>query len=228
MRDPSSNRSALEIEAKFGGGATEYRKIVDWLGNDGGFSNKTSPPVHRFHVYFDFDSVLQQAGCRLRCVIAAGEWCRYDFKVEDQNGRGETVEVSIKKSSPAPLANVIQEMLEHLGDTRSKQRLLQVRDSAHIVLAMTGEHVKTISTRGRLKIEVSWDVVIPVDTGMPLSEIEVELCSGARSAFDRLTAMLQVTFALNRIRLSKIDRALRPDRRSIQRRPHENTGDSSD
>lgn len=208
MTSPASDPAHVEVEAKFLGGETQYREIVDWLSKEGGFSTEPRPPVHRLHIYFDCDGVLQRTGCRLRCVIAAGEWCRYDFKAEDEKGRDETLEVSVKKPSPVPLTGVIDELLALLMNGPPREGLSQVRDSARIVLVMSGKHVKTMAKQEDLKIEVSWDVLTPIDSGIPLSEIEVELCSGERAEFDRCAGMLETTLGLERSRLSKIDRAL--------------------
>lgn len=203
----NSSKLAVEVEAKFFGCEPEFKSIVGWLEKEG-FSGSKKPAVHRIHVYFDDDAKLRNAGCRLRCVIASGEWCRYDFKADDPSGRGETTEVSIEHSTPIPLAVVIEDILGRLPDGPPRNRLEEVRDSALLVLAMMGTHWKTVAVRENLELEVSWDVLIPLDSGTPISEVEVELLSGQRRDFDSVISRMATELRLEHVTVSKYERAL--------------------
>jgi len=208
MTSPNQPEVPVEVEAKFLGGDVECRAITDLLTTVGCFACEKKAPVYRLHAYFDADGILHDSGCRLRCVVAAGEWCRYDFKAEDKSGRCETLEVAIKHSTPVPLAALIEDILRKLPDCPPRKRLEEIRDSAFLVLAMTGTHLKTIARRENLELEVSWDVLVPLDSGVPISEVEVELLLGERSDFDSVISRMATELCLDHISASKYERAL--------------------
>jgi len=198
----------VEVEAKFPGGEMECRAIVDYLVSHGAFACESLAPKHRMHVYFDAGRVLHNCGCRLRCVVAPGEWCRYDFKAEDLSGGGETLEVSIKKPAPVHIAAVIQELLLQFQDGSHQKILGEIQDDVNIALVMLGEHRKTLARRADLELEVSWDRLTLVDTGGLISEIEVELKSGPRELFDRTVQDIEREVGVNRIQTAKYAQAL--------------------
>jgi hypothetical protein len=204
---PFPCKTQIEVEAKFLGDEAEFVQIVQCL-YEQGFSGSKKPPVHRLHVYFDDGSKLREVGCRLRCVIASGEWCRYDFKADDPTGQGETTEVSLEKTNPIPLAEVINSLAALLPEGTPKVRLLAMREDAGIILVMTGRHEKAVLLREDLEVEVSWDVLTPLKSGIPLSEIEIELLSNARPAFDKCISSLETSLNLQRSFATKLDRAM--------------------
>lgn len=206
----------IEVEAKFLGGQPEFEKILDWLESKKGFECARKPDVHRIHVYFDDGFKLRDAGCRLRCVIAAGEWCRYDFKAENGSTREETLEVCIRKSAPVSIRSLIHEMLKKLPLGHHRSLLASVRDAAQIVLVMAGTHQKTLAVKEDLHLEISWDQLALVDTGGVISEIEIELKRGTRDAFDKCIQVLEQELVVKRIRASKYQQGLDLRRREVR------------
>jgi hypothetical protein len=201
------SNSQVEVEAKFQGGRQECERIIGWF-EENGFAVERKEPVHRVHVYFDDASKLRGAGSRLRCIIAPGEWCRYDFKADDPTGRGETTEVSLKKPQPIPFAEAVSGLAASLAEGEPKSALLAVKNSVRVILVMTGTHRKFISIKGGLKLETSWDYLVPLETGVLLSEIEIELLAGERSDFDACVAKLAAALGLSRSGGSKLETAL--------------------
>jgi len=199
--------SYVEVEIKFQGGQQECNQIVAWFAEHG-FEVERKEPVHRVHVYFDDQERLRTAGCRFRSVIAPGEWCRYDFKADDRTGRGETTEVSLKKPLPVPLPEAIATLASSLPETAAKAALLGVKDSVRVILVMTGTHQKFIAIKDGLNLEISWDCLVPLETGVPLTEVEIELLTGERSDFDGCIEELQTALGLARSCGSKLDTAL--------------------
>lgn len=206
MISKSANRS-IEVEAKFLGGEREFEEIVGWLVGQG-FSVERRDPVHRIHIYFDDADKLRRRGCRLRCVIAAGEWCRYDFKAVDPPRPGETLEISEKTEGPIPIREAIVSLANSLPEGEPKAHLLNMGDSARVVLVMMGWHRKAAARRGDLALEVSWDILTPLEAGLPLSEIEIELESGSRRAFDVCISNIEKDLDLCRSDVSKLERGL--------------------
>jgi hypothetical protein len=211
----SSQTAYIEIEAKFQGGQQECDRIVGWLEGQG-FKIERKEPVHRVHVYFDDQDCLRNGGCRLRCVIAPGEWCRYDFKADDPSGRGETTEVSLKRLQPIPLAEAVSGLAASLQETPAKRALLELKDTARVLLVMTGRHLKVIAVKDGLKLEISWDVLVPLETGVQLSEIEIELLDGPRTDFDTCVAKLAAALGLSRSGGSKLEMALADLKNSVK------------
>ena len=199
--------SGIEIEAKFQGGVRECEQIVAWFEGQG-FKIERKESVHRVHVYFDDKECLRNGGCRLRCVIAPGEWCRYDFKADDPSGRGETTEVSLMKPQPIPLAEAVSGLASPLAEGEPKSALLAGIGSLQVILVMTGTHRKAMAIRDGLKLELSWDVLVPLETGVPLSEIEIELLEGSRADFNACIAELETTLGLVRSGGTKLGTAL--------------------
>lgn len=197
----------IEVEAKFQGGQVECDRIVGWFAEHG-FEVERKDPVHRVHVYYDDQERLRTTGCRLRCIIAPGEWCRYDFKADDPTGRGETTEVSLKKSQPISLSDAVKGLAASLAQKEPKSALLSTSTSLQVTLVMTGTHQKFIATFDGLELEISLDVLIPLYSGVPLSEIEIELLAGWRSAFDANISRLECSQKLIRVHGSKLNRAL--------------------
>jgi hypothetical protein len=206
---PYPYNTQIEVEAKFFGGEAQFGQILQWL-YEQGFSGSKVPPVHRIHVYFDDGSKLRDVGCRLRCIIASDEWCRYDFKADDPTGHSETTEVSLKKTTPISLTEAINALAALLPEGAPKAELLAVREDARVILVMTGTHEKAVLRCEDLEVEVSWDVLTPLESGIPLSEIEIELLSSARPAFDKCISSLQTSLNLQRSFATKLDRAMTP------------------
>ena len=198
----------IEVEAKFLGGQPEFMQILDWMKSQEGFDCVQKPAVDRIHVYFDDRFKLRDAGCRLRCVIATGQWCRYDFKAECGNVQNETLELSINRTSPVLIRSVINEMRERLPDGGPRKVLGEIQETAQIVIVMVGQHLKTIVRKGDLEVEVSWDHLTLLDRGDVLSEVEVELKHGAKEAFYRVIEGLEHELVLKRTQTSKYQRAL--------------------
>jgi len=198
----------VEVEAKFLGGESEFQRILGWLEAHQYSKSIRKPPVNRLHVYFDADGVMYRAGCRLRCVVAAGEWCRYDFKAECGNVHNETVELSINKTTPVLTGSVINEMLERLPDGEPRKILSEIQKTARIVVVMVGRHLKTIARKGDLELEISWDQLTLLDTGGVISEVEVELIHGTKDAFDTIVLDLERTMVLKRVQASKYQQAI--------------------
>lgn len=201
------SKSGIEVEAKFQGGQPECDRIFGWF-EESGFAVKRKAPVHRAHVYFDDQDRLRASGCRLRCIIASGEWCRYDFKVDDPTGRGETQEVSLKKTQPISLPEAVAGLAASLDEGPVKSALLSVAMTAQVILVMTGTHQKCIASGHGLELEISWDLLIPLESGVPLSEIEIELLRGARSDFDACIQAVERKLGLTRSDGSKLEKAL--------------------
>ncbi|MEM6916166.1 MAG: hypothetical protein AAF491_06320 [Verrucomicrobiota bacterium] len=198
----------IEIEAKFPGGNTEFEAIVAWLRNEGGFAVEPLRKIHRVHIYFDAGDLLKKAGCRLRCIIAPGEWVRYDFKADDPTGGRETLEFSQKATNPLQIANVVTNFCARLPNGGWSEALEASRDGMSICLAMTGTHVKAIASRNSLELELSWDVLSVIDSGKLLSEIEVELLSGSSEDFEICIRKLQSNLKLAPEPRSKLDRLM--------------------
>lgn len=196
-----------EIEAKFLGGRDEYDQITGWLEKHG-FAIERKEPIHRIHIYFDHQEALRSEGCRFRCVIAPGEWCRYDFKADDPTGKGETLEMSIKREDPGSLVDVFREVAQSLPDSRQKSLLLPKAESLRTIMVMSGHHQKALASNSGLHLEISLDTLIPVESGVPLSEVEVELVQGNREDFDSCIHSLERNLQLKRGSASKLDRAL--------------------
>ncbi|MBE0541747.1 MAG: hypothetical protein IH623_10215 [Verrucomicrobia bacterium] len=196
----------IEVEAKFLGGYAEFGRILSWLSGQKGFECVRKAVVHRIHVYFDDGSRLKEIGCRFRCVIAPGEWCRYDFKADDNSGA--TLEVSIKKDMPAALPEVIDQLVEKVPEGEARQRLADVRATARMVLALVGKHQKALLRGPALELEVSWDVLSSLESGATISEVEVELVSGERRDFENCAALMAHEVKLERVYESKLDRLL--------------------
>jgi inorganic triphosphatase YgiF len=208
MTNFSHTSSEIEIEAKFTGGEEERERIAEWF-EEHGFRIEHRPPVHRVHIYFDDQDRLRTSGCRLRCIIAPGEWCRYDFKADDPSGRHETNEISLKMPHPIPLPEAVSDLAASLSESAAKSALLDVRDAVGIVLVTTGTHQKFIATGKELELEISWDVLIPIETGVPLSEIEIEILHGPRSGFDACIDGIEQILHLKRSHISKLEAAMR-------------------
>jgi len=196
----------IEVEAKFLGGQHEFKRILDWLNARQHFKAVRQPCVHRIHVYFDEGSKLRDAGCRLRCVLAAGEWCRYDFKAEGPSGA--TLEVAIKKDTPAPLPEMIDELVKKLHKGRFRRRLEDVKQTARIILTALGTHEKAVCSGPTLELEVSRDVLTSLESGTAISEVEVELESGKRGEFDRQIALMGAELKLERTFETKLERLM--------------------
>jgi hypothetical protein len=163
--DTNNPISQIEVEVKFQGGQQECDGIVGWF-EENGFDVQRKVPFHRVHVYFDDHDRLRSTGSRLRCVIAPEHWCRYDFKADDPNGRGETLEVSSKAPQPIPLPEAVSRLAASLAESPARTSLLAVKDSARVILVMTGTHQKFIAIKADLKMEISWDVLVPFDPGL--------------------------------------------------------------
>lgn len=207
----------IEVEAKFLGGEVEYGRIVEWLERKSEAGCELRPAIHRIHVYFDSGESLRRGGCRLRCVIAAGEWCRYDFKVDDPSGRDETMELSIKRDGPMPLGEVIDEFLTKLPKNGAPGgHLASIRDSARVVLVLAGTHHKAMARCEGVEVEVSWDTLVPLESGIPLSEVEVELLAGERVGFDALIHGLSQDLGLTVSHLSKYERVMAATRKTCE------------
>lgn len=205
---PNTPGSHIEVEAKFLGGKAEFQRILATLEQEG-FSVSPKPPTHRLHVYFDDGNKLRQAGCRLRCVIASGEWCRYDFKADDPTEHGETTEISVKKSGPVSINEAVSELVGLMCDGEHKSTLLALKDAVRVTMVMIGSHEKAVLRRDGLEVELSWDVLIPIESGVHLSEIEIELLSGDRKLFDAFVSHVERSLELTRSHSSKLDRAFR-------------------
>jgi inorganic triphosphatase YgiF len=80
------------------------------------------------------------------------------------------------------------------------------------ILTMTGSHLKLIARANELILEVSWDTLTLSDSGISMSEVEVELVSGGREAFDRCMAQIGTELELRRETRSKLQRALEASR----------------
>ena len=198
--------SSIEIEAKFQGGQSEFEQILAWLSGKNGFESVRKAVVHRIHVYFDHGSRLKEIGCRLRCVIAPGDWFRYDFKADDSSG--STLEVSIEKEMPAPLPEVIDELLAQVSESEARHRLLDIRNAARITIVLSGAHQKAVIRSPHLDLEVSWDVLTSCESGDRISEVEVELLSGERKDFENCITQISIDSKLERIYGSKLERFL--------------------
>ena len=197
--------TGIEVEAKFPGGQRECVQIIGWF-EERGFTVERQEPVHRIHVYFDDNGRLQEAGCRLRCVIAVGEWCRYDFKADDPSGKGNTLEISEKGDQPIPIVQAVKKLAVKLSESPERERLLSIEKSARIILVATGCHKKAILRLGELAMELTWDTLVPLDTGIALSEIEIEWIDGLREEFDLWVATLERELSLVREHRSKLVR----------------------
>lgn len=207
MSTGSSNQN-IEVEAKFLGGRQELEAVLAWL-KEGRFSVERKSPVHRIHVYFDHNDKLRSLGCRLRCIIAAGEWCRYDFKADDPTGRGNTTEVSVRRSAAIPLQDAAAEIAQSIPEGAAiKSWLLDSAARFQTISIMTGRHQKAVARRDDLDVEVSWDVLTPLDSGVPLSEVEIELLRGECPAFDSLVQALEGSLQLKRGSASKLQQAI--------------------
>jgi hypothetical protein len=147
----------------------------------------------------------------LRCVIAVGEWCRYDFKADD--GSGGTLEVSTKKEVPSPIPIIIDELAQKAPGGEARCRLGNVRHTARMILALIGSHQKAMFRGPALELEVSWDVLTSLESAARISEVEVELVSGQRSDFEHHIAVMESKLGLERIYGSKLERLLRMNRR---------------
>lgn len=209
MTDSRHRPACTEIEVKFLGGEAEYMAIVRWFTNHGSFSVEPRGAVRRIHVYFDRDRLLQQTGSRLRCVVALGEWHRYDFKSPSGSAGRESLEISFKTETPVPIESAIDRISESVEDHQQMERLLMVRKSPQLLAVMAGEHHKTTVRFDGLELEISWDTLIPLDSGVTLSEVEVELVSGRRYEFEQYLETIQKTLRLKRGNLTKLDQALK-------------------
>lgn len=203
---PAGTGCGVEVEAKFLGGHAEFERTLGWLSETKGCECVRKGTAHRVHFYFDDGSRLRDIGCRLRCVLAPGEWCRYDFKADDASGA--TLEISIKKDMPAPLPEVIDELLEKLGEGDARQQLALVRNTARMSLTLVGCHAKAISHNSQLELEVSWDTLTSIETGATISEVEVELINGKAAVFETHMACLARDAKLIRTNENKLERFL--------------------
>lgn len=201
---PSSH---VEVEAKFLGDQEQYSQIISWFEGEG-FTVDQQPEVHRIHLYFDAEEKLRKRGCRLRCVVAPGEWWRYDFKAEDPAKKGNTLETSIKTRRLIPLPEVVGELARTLGDENLDSVLRDTGQSARIILVMDGRHQKAHLHQENLRLEVSWDVLVPIISAKSFSEIEVELVSGDREAFDTFIDRCSRALNLALSSESKLERGL--------------------
>jgi hypothetical protein len=199
----------IEVEAKFLGGNAEFERILGWLSKQKGFECIRRGTVHRIHIYFDDGSRLKEIGCRLRCVTTPGEWCRYDFKADDSSGA--TLEVSVKKDMPASLPEIIDELAQRVPEGEARRRLGDVRDTARMILALVGNHQKATFRGQASELEVSWDVLSSLESGVSISEVEVELVSGERLDFENCVAHMANDLKLERIYESKLERLLGAD-----------------
>ena len=206
--------SNIEVEAKFQGAEQECERIIEWF-EENGFAVERKEPVHRVHVYFDDSERLRAVGCRLRCIIAPREWCRYDFKADDPTGRGETAEFSLKKLLPVPLSEAIAALSSSLPESAARTALLAAKDSARVILVMTGTHQKFLATSNGLDVEISRDLLVPLISGIPLSEIEIELVNGSRTVFDSCIQSMENTLGLTRNSVSKLERALAAEKNDV-------------
>lgn len=209
-KDTSGNpvSKGIEIEAKFPGDESKFEAIIAWLRSEGGFAIEAPRTIHRVHLYFDDDGRLRGAGCRLRCIVAPGEWIRYDFKADDPSGGRETLEFSKKESAPLQIDNVIADFQDQLPNGKWSEALEASRSGISICLAMTGTHVKAIAARDSLELELSWDTLSVIDSGKSLSEIEVELVSGSSDDFESCIRKLQGALNLRPEARSKLDRLI--------------------
>ena len=203
--NPNPPTQAIEVEAKFLGGKEEFARITDWLKAQG-FSAEYRDAVQRFHIYFDDADSLRAGGCRLRCVIAVGEWCRYDFKAD--HASGATLEISVKKDRPAPIPEIIDQLVGKVPVGSARSRLEDVRDTARMILTLLGNHQKVVFCGSAVELEVSWDVLTSVESGSTISEVEVELVSGERSDFEKCITLMTSDLNLQAIHRNKLDRFL--------------------
>ena len=210
----NSSNVALEIEAKYLGGSEEFTRVIGWFTGQG-FDVERKSPTHRLHVYFDSESRLQNGGCRLRCIVAPGEWVRYDFKADDPSGRRETLEICQPLDEPIALAQVVPGILDQLPEGPIRQVLDSTADALGITLVMTGRHSKTLARRNDLELELSWDVLSALDTGRRISEIEIEYISGSRGSFEVCVSRLERDLGLTQESRSKLDRMLAGSSKSL-------------
>jgi len=204
----STQTAKLEVEAKFWGSQQDCDRIVGWLAEQG-FKIERKEPVHRVHVYFDDHGRLRTAGCRLRCVIAPGEWCRYDFKTTDADGLVGIMEASVAHPTPVPVAQAVTELLQKLPVSGLGKPLDSINNTLAIALVMTGTHYKTVAECDALKLEVSWDLMVPLDSGIALSEVEVELLHGELPAFESLVQRMAESLSIHPHTESKYASAVR-------------------
>jgi len=203
---PSPANPPIEVEAKFLGAHAEFERTLGWLSEHKGCECVRKGTAHRVHFYFDDGSRLRGIGCRLRCVVAPGEWCRYDFKADA--GSGATLEVSIKKDMPAPMPEIIDELVEKASGVEARQQLVLVRNTTRMILALVGSHEKAIVRNSQMELEVSWDTLNSVETGGAISEVEVELITGTTADFENCMACLARDAKLERTYTSKLERFL--------------------
>lgn len=203
--NPNPPSQVIEVEAKFLGGKEEFARITDWLKAEG-FSAEDRGVVQRFHIYFDDGDTLRAKGCRLRCVVAIGEWFRYDFKVDDKPTA--TLEFSVKRHTPAPLAEIIDELVAQARGCDACNGLMKVRNTARIIAVFVGKHQKAVFRGPALELEVSWDVLTSLESGATISEVEVELVSGERGDFEKQISLISNEAKLGRIYGNKLERLM--------------------
>jgi hypothetical protein len=206
---PAESESSIEIEVKYLGAEEECERILGWLEAQE-FEIERKEPIHRIHVYFDDEDRLRTVGCRLRCVIAPGEWCRYDFKADGWPQFGKTLEVSQKKALPLALPEVIDELLVNVPDDVLREQLSQVRNTAKARITLLGLHSKVIVSNGNLKLEVTLDRLTSIESGLTCSEIEVELIDGEHALFEQFMSVMSSQLDLTRIHGTKLDRFVGP------------------
>ena len=218
---------SVEVEAKFKADKCAYEALLHYLRNSEGFTTEDLGQFQRTHLYYRVspDMERQKAQPRLRLILMHEGGGRYDYKAlrDDNPASRSSTDVSVgwPKGEHVTLHAAIETLCKKVG-AADRTALKHFGRFPEFSVAFQGTHHKTRALSENIELEISWDNLVLLNTGDPLSELEVELKRGDRELFDGLIGKIRASQSLSPVLFSKHQQALSLVHKNADRRAGDN------